>query len=150
MGSLTPEQIVAAKKAGVDTTFGLLTKAFAGVVKLVELNMQAAKSTLAENQGILAKGFSAGAPQALFTQQGSQVQPLIEKAQSYWRLVYEITSGTQAEFAAVAEAQLKQYQLDAQIFVDSLVKKRAGRKRNRCGGIEDFHDDDKCDGRQGV
>ncbi|TDN68856.1 TIGR01841 family phasin [Paraburkholderia sp. BL10I2N1] len=138
MSSLTPEQIVAAQKAGVDTTFGLLNKAFAGVVKLVELNMQAAKSTLAENQEILAKGFSAGAPQALFTQQGSQVQPAIEKAQSYWRLVYEITSGTQAEFAAVAEAQLKQYQLDAQIFVDSLVKNAPAGSETAVAALKTF------------
>jgi phasin family protein len=123
MSSLPPEQIVAAQKSGVDTTFGLLTKSFDGIEKLAELNVQAVKSSLAENQEILLKAFSAGEPHALFAQQASHAQPAIEKAQSYWRHVYEIISSTQAEFAVVAEAQLTQYQQDALAFVDSLAKK---------------------------
>jgi phasin family protein len=71
----------------------------------------------------LTKAFSAEEPHALFTQQGSDAQPAIEKVQSYWRHFYEIISSTQAEFAAVAEAQLTQYQQDALAFVDSLAKK---------------------------
>jgi phasin family protein len=87
------------------------------------LNVQAVKSSLAQNQEIFVKAFSAGEPHALFAQQASHAQPSIEKARSYWRHVYEIISSTQAEFAAVAEAQLKQYQQDALAFVDSLAKK---------------------------
>jgi phasin family protein len=123
MSSLPPEQVVAVQKASIDTTFGLLNKIFEGVEKLAELNVQAVKSSLAENQEILLKAVSAGEPHALFAQQASHAQPAIEKTQSYWRRVYEITSGTQAEIAAVAEAQLKQYQQDALAFVDSLANK---------------------------
>lgn len=122
MSSLAPEQFVAAQKAGVDATFGILTKAFAGVEKLVELNVQVVKSSLAENQEIVLKAFSDGAPQALFAQQASQIQPSLEKVQSYWRHVFEIISSTQAESAAAAEAQVKQYQQDAQAFVESFAK----------------------------
>ncbi|MBC8752291.1 MULTISPECIES: TIGR01841 family phasin [Paraburkholderia] len=122
MNSITPEQVVAAQKAGVDTTFDLLTKAFNGIEKLVELNLQAVKSSLAENQEILVNAFSAGEPRALFAQQSNQAQPAMEKAQSHWRHVYEIISSTQAEFAAVAEAQFRQYQRDAQGFVENFAK----------------------------
>jgi phasin family protein len=122
MNSLNPEQIVAEQKAGVDTTFALLTKTFNAIEKLAELNVQAVKSSLAENQEILVRAFSAGAPQALFAQQANQAQPAIEKAQSYWRHIYEIISSTQAEFAAVAEAQFKQCQRDAQGFVENFAK----------------------------
>ncbi|NPT55434.1 TIGR01841 family phasin [Paraburkholderia elongata] len=123
MSSLAPEQLAAAQKTSVGTTFVILNKAFDGIEKLAELNVQAVKSSLAENQEILVKAFSGGEPHALFAQQASHAQPTIEKAQSYWRHVCEIISSTQAEFAAVAEAQLKQSQQDALAFVDSLAKK---------------------------
>ncbi|WP_337877665.1 phasin family protein, partial [Caldimonas sp.] len=45
---MTAEQLVAAHKANVETLFGLTQKAFEGVEKLVELNLQVAKASLAE------------------------------------------------------------------------------------------------------
>jgi phasin family protein len=122
MSNLAPEQLAAAQKAGFETTFGLLSKAFEAIEKLVELNVQAVKSTLAETQEILAKTFAAKEPQELFALPAGQTQPAIEKAQSYWRHVYEIVSSAQTELAALAETQLKQYQQDSQAFVDSLAK----------------------------
>ncbi|MFP3748214.1 phasin family protein, partial [Achromobacter sp. SIMBA_011] len=44
MSLLTPEQFVAAQKANLETLFGLTGKAFEGVEKLVELNLQAVRS----------------------------------------------------------------------------------------------------------
>jgi hypothetical protein len=44
----TAEQFTAAQKANLETLFGLTNKAFEGVEKLVELNLQVAKATLAE------------------------------------------------------------------------------------------------------
>ena len=138
MTSIPLEQIVAAQKAGVDTTFGLLNKSFDAVEKLVELNAQAVKTSLAENQEILVKAFSAGAPQAFFAHQASQAQPAIEKAQSYWRHVHEIISSTQAEFAAVAEAQIRQFQHDAQAFADSIAKNAPAGSENAVAAWKTF------------
>ena len=45
---LTAEQIVAAQKSNMETLFGLSTKAFEGMEKLVELNIQVAKAAMAE------------------------------------------------------------------------------------------------------
>ncbi|MFI4928908.1 MAG: phasin family protein, partial [Burkholderiales bacterium] len=39
---MTVEQVVAANKANVETLFGLTNKAFEGVERLVELNLQVA------------------------------------------------------------------------------------------------------------
>lgn len=50
MSLLTPEQIAAANKANLESLFGLTAKAFESVEKLVELNLQVVKSTLAESQ----------------------------------------------------------------------------------------------------
>jgi phasin family protein len=122
MNSLVPEQLVAAQKAGVESTFGFLTKAFEGLEKLVELNLQVVKATLAENQEIVAKAFSSGDLPGLFALQTSQAQPVAEKVRSYWQHVYEILSSTQGQCAAAAETQYKQFQNEAQGFVDSITK----------------------------
>jgi hypothetical protein len=45
---MTVDQIVAAQKANVETLFGLTNKAFAGVEKLMELNIHASKAALSE------------------------------------------------------------------------------------------------------
>jgi len=49
---LTAEQIVAAQKSNLETLFGLTQKAFEGVEKLVELNIQATKAAMAEAANI--------------------------------------------------------------------------------------------------
>src|ERR1700693_1879354 len=104
MGNLDPEQqLITAQKAGFAAISSLLTKAFEGTEKLVELNVQAVKSTLTEHQEILAKAFSVKEPHELFALQASQTQPVIEKAQSYWHHVYEIISSTQGGCATAAE-----------------------------------------------
>ncbi|HEY1227574.1 MAG TPA: phasin family protein, partial [Ramlibacter sp.] len=41
---LTAEQILASQKASIETLFGLTTRAFEGVEKLVELNLTASKA----------------------------------------------------------------------------------------------------------
>ena len=45
---LTAEQVLASQKAAVETLFGLTSKAFEGVERLVELNVTASKAALAE------------------------------------------------------------------------------------------------------
>ena len=122
MSTLTTEQLVAAQKAGVGTSFVFLNKAFEGIERLAELNVQAVKSTLAESQEFAVKALSAKEPQETFSQPSILVQPAVEKVQSYWRHVSEILSSTQAEFSALAEAQCKQFQSDAQSLIDGITK----------------------------
>ena len=45
---LTVEQVVASHKSNLETLFGLTSKAFEGVEKLVELNMAASKAAMSE------------------------------------------------------------------------------------------------------
>src|SRR5260370_511618 len=77
---------------------------------------------LVENQEAVVKALAAKDPQELFALQASQTRSAMDKAQSYWRHVYEIVSAAQGEFAEVTEAHFKQSQLDAQAFVDGLAK----------------------------
>ena len=122
MTLLTPEQIAAANKAQFDTLFGLTNKAFEGLEKLLELNLQVVKSTLAESQENAQRVLSVKDAQELLALQASLAQPVAEKAQSYSRQLYEIASATQAELARVAEAQYEEQNRKMQALLDNVTK----------------------------
>ncbi len=102
---LTPEQILASHKANVETLFGLTNKAFEGVEKLVELNVGAAKAALNDSANQAQAALSVKDAQELLALQASLFQPLAEKAAAYSRHLYEIASGTGAEFSKAFEGQ---------------------------------------------
>ena len=122
MSTFTPDQFVAAQKAGLETLFGLTAKAFEGVEKLVELNLQVAKATLAEGADTAMAALSVKDAQELLNLQASLLQPTAEKAAAYSRHVYEILAGTNAEVTKVAEANLADGQKKVLALVDSAVK----------------------------
>ena len=77
---LTAEQMIAAQKANVETLFGLTNKAFEGVEKLVELNLQGAKAALGEAGDAATAALSVKDAQELLALQASLLQPSAEKA----------------------------------------------------------------------
>lgn len=119
---LTAEQIIAAQKANVETLFGLTQKAFEGVEKLVELNVQATKAALAETANNAQAVMSVKDAQELLTLQASLFQPLAEKTVAYSRHLYDIASGTGAEFGKAAEAQATEAQAKFMSLVDNAAK----------------------------
>ncbi|MEA3118894.1 MAG: hypothetical protein QOI13_2164 [Paraburkholderia sp.] len=122
MTILTPEQLAAAQKANLEALFGLTNKAFEGIEKLVELNLQVVKSTLAESQENAQRALSVKDAQELLAMQANVTQPMAEKMLSYGRHLYEIASATQAEFARVAEAQYEEQNRKVQAFVENIGK----------------------------
>jgi phasin family protein len=121
MNMLVPN-FVANQKSGFEIMYNLMAKWQGGFEKLITLNSQAVNSILVENQDALVQAQAAKDAQELFALQTSQTRSATDKAQSYWRQVYEIVSTAQGEFAEVTEAHFKQSQLDAQAFVDGLAK----------------------------
>ncbi|CAM3905663.1 phasin family protein [Paracidovorax anthurii] len=120
--SLTPEQVLASHKAHLDTLFGLTTKAFEGVEKLVELNVTASRATLAEAATHTQALLSVKDAQELLSLQASVFQPLAEKTAAYNRHLYEIASGTTAEFGRTFEAQAAEIQRNFSNLVDTAAK----------------------------
>jgi phasin family protein len=120
--TFTPEQLMASHKANVETLFGLTAKAFEGVEKLVELNLQVAKTTLAEAAETAQATLAVKDAQELLALQASLLQPAAEKAAAYSRHLYDIMAGTNAEVAKVAEAQMAEGQKKTLALVDNAVK----------------------------
>ncbi|WKB55082.1 TIGR01841 family phasin [Eleftheria terrae] len=119
---LTAEQLIAAQKTNVETLFGLTQKAFEGVEKLVELNVQVAKASLGEVAEHAQAVLSVKDAQELLALQASLLQPAAEKAAAYSRHVYDIAQSTNAEVTRVAEAQLAEAQRKFLAVVDTAVK----------------------------
>ncbi|MDM0040558.1 phasin family protein [Variovorax sp. J22G21] len=120
--ALTADQFLAAQKANLETLFGLTTKAFEGVEKLVELNVTASKAALSEAQGTAQALLSVKDAQELLALQASLFQPLAEKTTAYSRHLYDIAQGTGAEFTKAFEAKAAETQATIVGLVDSASK----------------------------
>ena len=119
---MTTEQFVAAQKSSLETLMGLTTKAFEGVEKLVELNLQVAKTALGEAAETTKAALSVKDAQELMALQASLLQPAADKAAAYSRHVYDIAAATGAELTKAAEAQTADTQAKFLSAVDSAMK----------------------------
>ena len=120
--ALNADQIIATQKANLETLFGLTSKAFEGIEKLVELNVTAAKAAMTEAQGTAQALMSAKDAQELLSLQASMLQPLAEKTAAYSRHLYDIAQGTSAEFSKTIEAKASEAQQSFVGLVDSAAK----------------------------
>jgi phasin family protein len=119
---LTAEQVIAAHKSNVETLFGLTNKAFEGVEKLVELNLQVARAAIGEVAENTKAAMSAKDAQEFLALQAGLLQPAAEKAAAYGRHLYDIAATTNAEVTKIAEAQVATAQSKFNSAVDSAVK----------------------------
>ena len=120
--SLTPDQILSAHKASLETLFGLTTKAFEGVEKLVELNVAATRAALSDASKNANAVMDAKNAQDLLSVQAGLLQPMAEKTAAYSRHLYDIASGTGAEFSKAVEAKATESQKAFVNLVDNAAK----------------------------
>ena len=119
---LNPEQVLASQKSSVETLFGLTSKAFEGVEKLVELNMTASKAALAEAADTTQAILGVKDAQELLALQAALFQPLAEKTAAYSRHLYDISASTGAEFGKALEGQFGDAQKKFLAVVDNAAK----------------------------
>lgn len=120
--SLTPEQMLAAHKANIETLFGLTNKAFEGMEKLVELNLTASRAALNEAASHTRAVLSVKDAQELVALQAGLFQPLAEKAASYSRHLYDIAAGTGSEFGKAMEDKSAEAQRNFAELVDTATR----------------------------
>jgi phasin family protein len=130
-----PEQFSNATKANFEAQFAIFSsltaKAFEGVEKLVDLNINAAKASLEESSAATRQLLSAKDPQEFFSLSAAQAQPTAEKAISYGRQLASIAAGAQAEFSKAAEEQIADTNRKVVALVDEVSK-------NAPAGTENF------------
>ena len=120
------EQFSAATKANFEAQLAMLntltTKAFEGVEKFIELNVNATRASLEESAAATQQLLAAKDPQEFFSLSAAQAQPNTEKAIAYGRHLAGIASSTQAEFAKAAEAQIVEATRKVSALVDEVSK----------------------------
>ena len=121
-----PEQFSAASKANFEANLALFntlsSKAFEGVEKIIDLNLNVAKASLEESNAAAKQLLSAKDPQEFFAFSAAQAQPTAEKALAYGRHLASIASDVQAEFTKAAEAQIADASRKALELVEELTK----------------------------
>ena len=104
---INPQQdMLALNKANIETTLSLASAVLKGAERLAGLQISAAKELLADNAKIARDLLSLKDPQELLSVK-PVAEPLMERALSYSRSVYEVASDTQAEITKLLEARLK-------------------------------------------
>jgi len=119
---LTAEQFMASQKSTMETLLGLTGKAFEGIEKLVELNLQASKAALTETANQTQALMSVKDAQELLAMQAGMMQPLAEKSAAYNRHLYDIATGTSAELSKALEGQATDAQAKFMGLVDGASK----------------------------
>lgn len=118
----TAEQFIAANKANLQALQGFTSQAFAGVEKLVELNLAASKAALGESFSHVQAVLGAKDAQQLLALQSGLVKPLTEKSAAYVQHVQTIVTGSGAEFTKAVEAKTAEAQKAFDGALENLTK----------------------------
>lgn len=105
--NLTPEQIVTAQKANLETLSGLTKQALQSIEKLVELNLYIAKQSLSDSMDSAKKALEVKDIQQLLAHQAEAVRPIVEKIMAYSRHLNELAHETQNSFTQSAEKEFQ-------------------------------------------
>ena len=116
------EKIIAANKAQLETLTNMTAKTFAGVEKMIDLNMTAAKEALSDAAENAKKSASAKEAQEFLAIQAEMIQPLIEKATAYSRQLYAVALSAGEEMNKSIEAQAAESKAKFMDFVDNASK----------------------------
>jgi len=119
---VTPEQIAATNKAGVEAILGFANSQFAAFERLSALNFNATKSSFEESVDHAKSLMNAKDIQEFVNLNAAVTQPALEKATAYSRSVYEVASQTQGELAKYVEAQAAEFNKNLAGLLDKVSK----------------------------
>src|ERR1700704_121550 len=104
------DQFSAATKSHFEAQMALIntltSKAFEGVEKVIELNLNATKASMEEYAATAKQLSTVKDAQEFTTLAASQAQPTADKAVAYSRHLAGILASTQSEFTKAAEEQI--------------------------------------------
>lgn len=119
---VTPEQVVASNKAGVEALIGLAHSQFAAFERLSALTFNATKAVFEDSVAHTQALLNAKDVQALVNLNSSATQPSIEKAIAYSRNVYEIATKSQGDLTKLIDAQTSELNKSVVSLVDQVTK----------------------------
>lgn len=116
----TPEQFTDAKKARVDALFTFVHAQFAGLERMLALNLYTTRKAFEHGVSQLKALPSVKDTQGLISLTAASAQPVLERTIAYLRSVYEMASQTQAEMNRLAETQVAEMNRSVVALLDQL------------------------------
>ncbi|HKA40777.1 MAG TPA: TIGR01841 family phasin [Burkholderiales bacterium] len=117
-----PEQFAALNKANLEVAMKFAAIAFEGTERLLNLQMKAVRSAVAESAETAKSIAGIKDLHQLASLQDDFAQPAIQKATAYAKGVYDVATATQAEFGKVVDAQVAEYNKQVVAILDRMVK----------------------------
>lgn len=118
----TAAQFIETNKANLQALESITSQAFAGVEKLVELNMATSKAVMAESMNQVKAILAAKDAQEVIALQTAFVKPLADKSAAYSETVKTIVTSSSAELTKAVEAKTAEAQKAFTGAVESLTK----------------------------
>ncbi len=120
--SVNLEQFAAANKATVDSLLAVANTALATAERIAALNLGTARTALEDSASATKAVLDVKNPNEAAALQTSVLQPAVEKAVSYSRSLYEISSESQQQIAKMFEAQFADFQKQIAGMVNQAAK----------------------------
>jgi len=117
-----PEQLLAANKSYLETAMGITAATLQGAERLIDLQLAAAKTSLAENTTNAKALLAAKDAQEVIALQSVIAEPVFEKTLGFSRSLYEVASQTQAEITKLFEARVAEFNKAVVAAMDKVVK----------------------------
>ena len=118
----TPEQLTSLYKANLDTVLRFAGVALEGAERLIDLQMTAVKSVVADGIQNARALSSVKDVEQLAALKDTLVQPTFEKATAYAKQVYDVATQTQADFGKLVEEQVAELNKQVITALDQIVK----------------------------
>jgi phasin family protein len=118
----TAAQFIETNKANLQALEGITTQAFAGVEKLVELNLAASKAVMGETFSHVQAVLGAKDAQEVIALQTGMLKPLADKSAAYAEHVKTIVTGSTAELTKAVEAKTAEAQKAFTGAVENMTK----------------------------
>lgn len=119
MNWISPKQVVATQRAGIDTVLGVTQTLLDGCERLTDLNWQTAGGMIGETHERAWRGVLPKHPLQWMMPASSWPLPIVEKAQVYYRKAYDIAASTQADIAGISREGSDAY---TRLFIDDASK----------------------------
>jgi len=119
---VTPEQIAAGNKAGVEALLGFANSQFAAFERWSTLYLNATKNAFEDSMSHTKALLGAKDVQEFINLNAAAAQPALEKAIAYSRSVYEVAAQSQTELTKAVEAQAAELNRNLVSFLDKVSK----------------------------
>lgn len=116
------EQLIALNKAQIEAVARFASVALQGAERILDLQMDAAKSAFADSIENVKALASVKGVQDLGALKDNVTQPSIEKATTYAKGLYDAALQTQTQFSQLLEEQVAQFNKQVVTFLDGAVK----------------------------